>query len=692
MRAAPPPVITPWRSPRLLVLAAFAVAATVGWSVGGASAVSSSALDGVHFSGPRYFEAVGTGSAPPITATLTLDYRLSPSFRNGTELRVFLGYAEDDQIFFHNGSKGWNNFEITDGAAPNYTSVSFNEPGVSAIVRQLSLGYPYLGLTVSHLSGAHPGGFMRVVIGDTRLGSPGYEIMRNESTVQILVQEREPGSSEWRMAWPTESFPTLAIGGVRADRFVLTAPSTAAPGATVELTIKPAQNEDSPYLSSPLVLKYAGTVSLSGSDPGMHFPSSWTFRSADHGLAVLRVTLPNRAGIYRLSAEEEGNPAVIGESNPIVVGAQLPAHDFVPMLYWGSLHNHAMPSGHAIETPEFAYRYAREYADLDFYALTDHCSDAMSFRQFRWSELRTLAREFTAPGSFVAYSGFEWTSRSYGHRHVVFRDAEMVNQVPCDMPSTGNLLAGTLGEVEAALASPNAMMIPHHPAWTQNQPMNWGASLDNPLQPLVEIYSWHGSSESYDSRFPMHNDLQQQHPAGSGAWVQEALAAGYRFGFTGDSDNHKGRAGSNNGGNIPDGNPAGVGLFARMGITGVFTKELKRDAIWEGLRARRTIATTGARIAGGFTVNGHFLGESFTDSAPPRIRMRIHGTDLLEEVVVFRDGDEIVYTAAPGTRDFAAEFVDLTAIPGVEHSYYVRAIQDDGHHLWMSPIWMRYEP
>jgi hypothetical protein len=110
------------------------------------------------------------------------------------------------------------------------------------------------------------------------------------------------------------------------------------------------------------------------------------------------------------------------------------------------------------------------------------------------------------------------------------------------------------------------------------------------------------------------------------------------------------------------------------------------------LRARRTLATTGARIAGGFTVNGRFVGEAFADGAPPRIRVRIHAAGDLEEVVVFRDGDRIAHLAAPWTRDYVHEFTDTAVAPGEEHSWYVRAIQADGHHLWISPIWMKWEP
>lgn len=649
------------------------------------------ATNDVRLFGPDSFAEVGPGSAPQIAATLVLEYRLSPSFRDGASLRVFLGYVGGGgRVFFHNGTEGWSDFNLAAPAEPNFTTVAFGDPGVGFVLQQTSLGYPYLGFHLLQVTGARPGATLRVTIGDVAGGGPGWLVARNESAVRLLVQERAPGAAEWRLAWPAESFPTLTVRGERADRFVVTAPSIAAPGAEVMLTVKPVQHADSPYRSSPLVNDYTGTLALSGSDPALGLPPSWSIAPADRARAVIPVRLPALPGVYRVRVEEQGNPAVRGESNPILVGA---AWDGVePRLWWGSLHNHAAPSGHALETPEFAYRYARDYADLDFFALTDHCRDNLSYQQFDWPALRELGRAFTEPGEFVAFSGFEWTSTAEGHRHVVFRRAEQVDRVPCDGAALGNDLAPSLADLCAALHVGEALAIPHHPAWSVVQPMRWGPLLDDPLQPLAEIYSWHGSSEAWDSRFPMHNDRALQHPAGSGAWLQEALAAGRRFGFTGDSDNHKGRPGSNNGGTIPDGDPARRGLFARMGVTGVFAAELTRDAIWEALRARRTIATTGARIAGAFTINGHFVGASFADHAPPRIRVRIHAADALEEVTVFRDGDRIAHVAAPWTRDYVHEFTDAAVAPGEEHSWYVRAIQADGHHLWISPIWMKWEP
>lgn len=673
--------------------AALGLSLALGAIAGSAARADDFRAAGVRLHGPRWFEAIGATSGPPLRTTLELEYRLSPAFAAGGSLRVLLGYAAEDKVYVFNGNHGWNGFELADPQAEGFTSVTCSNPAASFTLAGPGGGYPLIGFTIENLQGAAPGDWLRVTIGDRAGGSPGWNVMRHESSARLLVQERDPGAADWRLAWPEEDFPRLTVTGVRADRFVATAPSFAAPGETVDLVVKPVQGEDSFYSANPIVLRYAGVLKLHGSDPAMTMPSEWTMRAGDLGRAVVPVTLPAAPGVYAVRVHEAGNPMAEGTSNPIVVrsGGAGPAPPDAG-LYWGSLHNHAIPSGHAMETPQDAYRYARDYADLDFFALTDHCRDWMSFEQFDWPLLRGLGARFSVPGEFVGFSGYEWTNAFDGHRHVIFKDAASVARVPCEAPSTGNDYAPRLTDLEAQLARHESFSIPHHPAWADVRPMQWGAALDDPRRPLAEIYSWHGSSESAASRLPMHNDPAQQHPAGSGAWVQEALAAGHRLGFTGDSDNHRGRPGSNNGATMLDGDPQAPGYYGRMGVTGVYARGLSRDAIWEALAARRTIATTGARIVGGFTVNGHFLGEAFAGDGPPRIRVAIHGTAEIEEVVVFRDGDQVAHVEAPWSRDCAFEFTDPAAAPGEEHSWYVRAIQADGHHLWMSPIWMRWEP
>jgi hypothetical protein len=49
---------------------------------------------------------------------------------------------------------------------------------------------------------------------------------------------------------------------------------------------------------------------------------------------------------------------------------------------------------------------------------------------------------------------------------------------------------------------------------------------------------------------------------------------------------------------------------------------------------------------------------------------------------------EIVYTAHPGSREVALEFLDTRFVAGEPSYYYVRVLQADGQLAWSSPIWV----
>lgn len=109
----------------------------------------------------------------------------------------------------------------------------------------------------------------------------------------------------------------------------------------------------------------------------------------------------------------------------------------------------------------------------------------------------------------------------------------------------------------------------------------------------------------------------------------DTLLRGLRMGFVGGGDGH----------------PAPPG---ESGITGIYAKELTVEALWEALRLRRTIATTGAKIMIDFHVNGLPIGTSvdFTAASadqlfPLDIGVAVQGTSPIEKVdVVEYDTEE----------------------------------------------------
>ena len=83
------------------------------------------------------------------------------------------------------------------------------------------------------------------------------------------------------------------------------------------------------------------------------------------------------------------------------------------------------------------------------------------------------------------------------------------------------------------------------------------------------------------------------------------------------------------------------------------------------------------------------MGDAFRSERPPKIRVKIIGTDPIQEIDIIRD-QKFVYHAEPGTAEVDFEFVDNEPPSSGESYYYVRIQQRDRNMAWSSPIWVNY--
>jgi hypothetical protein len=61
-----------------------------------------------------------------------------------------------------------------------------------------------------------------------------------------------------------------------------------------------------------------------------------------------------------------------------------------------------------------------------------HASNATATR---WTNVKTAAAAYNAPGSFVAFSGWEWNSDTYGHKVAYFLTDDQTMIKPNDPAS-----------------------------------------------------------------------------------------------------------------------------------------------------------------------------------------------------------------------------------------------------------------
>lgn len=250
--------------------------------------------------------------------------------------------------------------------------------------------------------------------------------------------------------------------------------------------------------------------------------------------------------------------------------------------YFGDLHRHTHLSrcaGATEGTLEDAYRYARGPGGLDFMAVTDHFQHLTPWSW--WRSVREVDRRH-AEGRLVAFVGLECVLPGQGHANLIHVGG-----------GAASLHAGLAATPPVIEFSPKSdIMIPHMTGDIWN-PAPW-SSLNPKLHRLVEIHQGRrGSYESMDGPY-VSEDLTT--PAKG---FDRIHAEGKHFGLISSSDHSS----------------------SSSSYAGVHAASLTRDAIFAGLRSRRTFAST-ARVE--------------AEASIGRLRMGAHGVAPADAPLVIR--------------------------------------------------------
>jgi hypothetical protein len=118
-----------------------------------------------------------------------------------------------------------------------------------------------------------------------------------------------------------------------------------------------------------------------------------------------------------------------------------------------------------------------------------------------------------------------------------------------------------------SLRGRRALTFAHHSAGAPVA-TNWAYPPDPELEPVTEIASSHGSSESSDTPKPIEKGIE-------GNFVRDVLDRGSRLGFIGSGDSH-------------NGHPGLVHLTTRTGggLAALLAEHRTREDVYGALRAR----------------------------------------------------------------------------------------------------------
>jgi len=539
-----------------------------------------------------------------------------------------------------------------------------------------------------------------ITLGDTSHGSPGLSLSWQPGRVSVVALEDLANAGTWTA--PTSS-PTVLVTGGAPDGFLVNGPCTPRVGDVTRVTIRPVTGHDNPYRDPIYPCEdFTGTVFLQCSDEHAVFatPHELAFTKDDHGVRDVFVIFAT-SGVQTLTATWRRDTETLGSQVASLSNAML-VQDATSnnVIYCGDMQRHSSLGGHAAVPDSWCWQDLYDDAQ-DFGCVVQHSYNYMA----DWVAANAAAASFQVGKNFVAFPGYEWTLGG-AHRHVIYRnvtsDPAFVDRAYEGFATPAPMLHDNVPDFLSAIENDPTdrahFAIPHHSLWDgskggfSNVPYEWGALQDDPAQPIVEIFSDHGSSETWLGQsgapddYPMSGDLAlgEQRAQNDKASVRDSLKLGYRFGIIAGSDRHNYRS-----------YVAGVEGFTRTGLAFVTAhRDIDaRQGVWHGLVTRACYATTGARIvldwhAGDGTRMG---GE--TNAATPTFALEAHASGILRadrpwftRVQFVRD-DQVTESRTLADSDLSTTYADAAPLSGT-HAYYARLTQDDWHVAWTSPIWV----
>jgi len=622
-----------------------------------------------------------THSEPPFaiakeTSSWRVPFILSRDVPAGEALHI--------QISGGRNNKGeFNPLQVDDPSAKGYVTATLGDGGSLALRR--AAGLNVLSFDVPD-GGLAKGQKIIVTLGDQAGGGEGATVSNSRLLNKFIVlyaDEKTKDGSPAKVGKGTWSEGnnhlivgacTLHILGGPIDHLRAYMSSNTQPGKPCEILVRP---EDA---FGNLASERLEDVELFLGEQAL--PAK-VRKVKDSTCLRVRTTLPTQ-GIHRLRVvDAKRNLEAI--TNP---ARCYPSGD--SPVYWGMIHGHTEMSD-GTGTLEQYYHQLRNEVALDFAANGDH-DHGYETPDAYWKKTCEAVRKWHDPSDFVTFLGYEWAKwRKNGDadRNVYYLEDDrlLYRSDNGEYPNPPALFTALTANDEKAL------VIPHHTGHGGNF-CDW-KDHDPRFERLVEIFQIRGSyecSKEDGNPLPEIKDTPPPMPIG---YVREALARGWRVGFTAGGDDHVGQWGTE----------FLINGVYKQGLMSVQTPELTREALFDAMYQRRVVATTGGRILLDYTLNEKPMGSELSVSEMEQLknkrllRFEFHGTAPLDRIDIIRNNKVVHTLEGNGRLDVCeawedTEDIEKTWLPPAKFCenpftfYYIRVIQIDKDVAWASPIWI----
>lgn len=242
-----------------------------------------------------------------------------------------------------------------------------------------------------------------------------------------------------------------------------------------------------------------------------------------------------------------------------------------------------------------------------------------------WELVREKTRQVNAEG-YPMFMGYEWQGSGLdGDHNVFFLDNDAAMEHPMRYE-----------ELRQAYQGVEAIAIPHHVAYQlRSRGKNW-STHDEEFSPFAEIFSSHGCSENDTGPIEMERHLHMGPRTGETCY-ERGLELGLHVGCIASGDNHS------------------VPAVYDHGSMCVLAEDCTKQAIWEGMRARRVYGVSRSRMDIDFTIGGYPMG-SVVPAGRHQLRFSVKAADAIDRVEILKDNilDEMAVHSGTWERRPAA--------------------------------------
>ncbi|MCH9613890.1 MAG: hypothetical protein SP1CHLAM54_08990 [Chlamydiia bacterium] len=410
---------------------------------------------------------------------------------------------------------------------------------------------------------------------------------------------------------------------------------------------------------------------------------NWKLFVPETGFIILPNLYFNEDGIYRIRLENLNTKEVF-LSWPIKCFDKTTKEAF-----WGLFHGESKHFD-TEKNVESALRHFRDDDALQFYAPSPF-EDEESTPSEIWKSIGAQVAECNEEDRFVTFLGLQWAGEAglEGLHNIVYLKDNKPILRKKESKSNG------LKKIYKSHTTKDFFSIP---SFTMAKGMHYDfTDHASDYETAVEIYNAWGSSECLakeDNPRPITGKGKNTYQETAKGSLREALNRGCRFGFVA--------------GGLDD-----RGIFSKLfdadqtrytpGLTCILAESHSRDDIAGAIAKRSCYATTGERIIVGLYVAKLPMGSELSTEEKPGLVYNRHisgyviGTKKIREVIIYRNGQPFKkLTPKDHQIDFAiddTESIEKTLLKGPADKppfvyYYLRAIQDDDHIAWSSPIWV----